>query len=195
MAKYKPFRVAFDIETNGFRYNKIHSLVLADLDTGNLYSFCNQPGYPPISQGLALLEQADLVIGHNIIGFDLPAILKLHRIKIPREKVRDTLILSRVLWPDLRESDSLIADMPAKLQNKHSLAAWGWRLEGHKDLFAETTDWQTWTRDMQDHCETDVVVTVALWLKIVEEQNAREVPDDTAADSHADPFVMSAGMA
>jgi DNA polymerase-1 len=75
-----------------------------------------------------LIHKADLVVGHNIIGFDAPLLRKLWGIDIPEEKLRDTLILSRLYDPSRKGG--------------HSLAAWGETLgypKGDFDDYAEPT--------------------------------------------------------
>lgn len=116
-------RLAFDIETDGLldELTVIHSMVLVDVDTGEGWSCTDHPGYVSplgyhvvsIKEGLRLLLEADENIGHNTIKFDLPAIKKVYPwFDMPRHKVTDTLILSRLIWPDIRENDF-------KLRKKH----------------------------------------------------------------------------
>ena len=40
--------------------------------------FAGQPGHRPIREGLALLAKAKLLVGNNIIEFDIPAIKKVY---------------------------------------------------------------------------------------------------------------------
>lgn len=164
-------KLIFDIETDGFKPSRLHSLVLIDPATAEVFSCTDQPNYPPIALGLELLAEAEEVIGHGIIAFDLRIIANLHKLVIPREKVVDTLVKSRVLWPDQKESDAEIADMPSKLHNKHSLEAWGWRLGQKKADFG--TDFRNWSQRMQEYCEDDVITTTALWLHITATEAAR----------------------
>lgn len=109
-------RLAFDIETDGLldELNTIHSLVIVEVTTGRGWSCTDHPGYSSplgyevisIKDGLALLGRADEIIGHNIIKFDIPAIQKCYPFwYIPRQKVNDTLISSRLIWPEIREND------------------------------------------------------------------------------------------
>lgn len=62
------------------------------------------------------------------------------------------------------------AVLPPKLTGSHSLKAWGFRLQEHKDDFGEDTDWQTFSEEMLEYCEQDVAVTVRLF-KVLEKQN------------------------
>ena len=84
-------RIAFDIETNGLipTLTRIHHLVLKDLDTREVVSCTDDPHpvaqerrasgrYRPLAYGLRLLAEAELLVGHNVIRFDVPAIRKLY---------------------------------------------------------------------------------------------------------------------
>ena len=70
----------FDIETDGLLYNvtTIHCLAIHDLDTKETYSYNDTGNQEPISRGLQRLQDADSIIGHNIISYDLPVIHKLY---------------------------------------------------------------------------------------------------------------------
>lgn len=165
-------RLIFDIETDGLldACTKIHCLCIQDEQSGKTWSCSDHPGYTPISEGLRRLAEAELIIGHNIIKFDLPAIRKIHPGWETKAKIRDTLLCTRLIWPDIADSDyariKAKKQFPARLIGRHSLEAWGWRIRDHKGDFGKTTDWQTWCKEMQDYCEQDVAVTSALWAHI-----------------------------
>ena len=158
-------RLAFDIETNGLirqGMDKIHCIVAQDIDTGEVHKF-TPSNY---RDGLKLLQDATELWGHNIIGYDIPAIQTIHPRWSPRGLVRDTLILSRLLFTDLLDRDfrSRPANMPGNLYGRHSLESWGHRLGVHKSEFGKSLDgdWSTFTPEMLEYCAQDVVVSVAL---------------------------------
>ena len=158
-------RLAFDIETNGLirqGMDKIHCIVLINIDDGTKYKF----GPKDYKKGLQMLRHADEIWGHNIIGYDIPAIQTIHPNWKPMGVVRDTLILSRLLFTDLLDRDfrSRPANMPGNLYGRHSLEAWGHRLSVHKSEFGKSLDgdWSTYTPEMLEYCTQDVVVSVAL---------------------------------
>ena len=66
----------FDLETNGLLadVNKIHSLVIKNVNTQQVISCADQDGYTSIDEGVELLMNADALIGHNIIKYDLSLI-------------------------------------------------------------------------------------------------------------------------
>lgn len=169
-------RVVFDCETDGFlsKLTKIHCLVLRDADDyGNVLSCTNADRrYPTIKQGLEVLAQADEIIGHNILEFDIPALQKVYPDWKPKDgaKVLDTLLFTRILWPEIKDGDFArvkLGKMPGScLIRPHSLESWGYRLGLQKGTYGKGTDWQTWEQEMQDYCELDTAVNWRLWERI-----------------------------
>tara|TARA_R100001377_G_scaffold76587_1_gene53552 strand:- start:360 stop:2105 length:1746 start_codon:yes stop_codon:yes gene_type:complete len=128
-------KLVFDIETDGLDATLIHCIVAVD-EENNTYTF--DP--TQIEEGVAFLQQATKLIGHNIIGFDIPVIKKLTGIDLyNKNKVIDTLVLSRLFKPS-REGG-------------HSLEKWGYRLGFGKGSYE---DWTTFSQEMLDYCITDV---------------------------------------
>lgn len=124
----------FDIETNGLIKEtvKIHSLVIYDTEQAKLISCTdNDKDYHTIEYGLKLLEEANEIAGHNIIKFDLPCIQKLYPNFKIKGQVYDTLIASKLAYPDIGEKDVINIRrkiFPTNLYGKYSLKAWGYRL-------------------------------------------------------------------
>lgn len=178
-----PRRLVFDIEGDNLleKITKLHCLVIHDLGTKVSYRFNDQKdplleavGY--IEEGLRILQDADEIIGHNILSFDIPAIQKLYPWFKPKGKITDTLVCTRVIWPD--RFDLLLRDgrlnLPPDLRGNHSLKAWGYRLREFKGDYGkhheEESAWVAWSQGMEDYCVQDVVVTVKLW-KLIESKN------------------------
>ena len=85
-------RLVFDLETDGLLpdLTKIHCLAIKDVDTQKVYSF------EPIDvyYGIRMLSEADELIGHNILCFDIPAIKKVFpHVDMSKPKLTDTLSL------------------------------------------------------------------------------------------------------
>ena len=166
--------VVFDLETNGLLNNatRIHCLSLYWENEDRTETFNDEPyadnpkdlpmggGYS-ITTGVSALEVADVLVGHNIIGFDIPIIKKLFPWFSPSGIIVDTLLLSRLYHPNLLDIDKKRCwkHMPLQLYGRHSLESYGYRLNEYKGNFAKTTDWKEWSQEMQDYCEQDVVVT------------------------------------
>lgn len=172
-------RYAFDIETNGLLddLTKVHSLVLINVDTGDMQSF----GPPDAGEGARELMRAEQLIGHNVIKFDIPALKKVFPwFNVDPAKVFDTLVVSRLIWSDLGDQDDKkIAKglIPASIRGSHSLKAWGHRLGELKGDFGETSDWSEWTPEMQAYCEQDVRVTAA-FFKLIESKEYSQTAID-----------------
>ena len=167
----------FDIETNGL-YEETTALhcISIKLDDGptNVYTSRNIAGSAgTLSDGIAILNDADLVVGHNIINFDLPTLEKLG---FPvTTKLHDTLIMSRLAYPNIGFQDANRKSVPQKLKGSHSLKAWGYRLRKLKGEFgAEAEQWEVLTTDMVEYCRQDAEVTYALYTKLLE----RNIPDE-----------------
>ena len=175
----------FDLETNGLLHDatRIHCLALHWGEDDRTEAFNDEPygdgtydikeeapmaGNYAIHTGLQWLETADVLIGHNIIGFDLPIIRKFYPWFNPSGTIVDTLLLSRLYHPNLLDIDKYrkergyLKHMPLQLYGRHSLEAWGHRLGDYKGNFSKTTDWKEWSQEMQDYCIQDVAVTTKL---------------------------------
>ena len=119
----------FDLEANRL-YNPtvIHCITVGGPESPS-ESFSTDPvglGTSTIERGLERLRepQKGTLVGHNIIGFDLPVLKTLHNWE-PHEntKIFDTLVVSRLLNPDRRKHSS-----DTSKSGPHSLEAWGYRV-------------------------------------------------------------------
>ena len=159
--------LVFDCETNGLLHDatEIHCLAIYDTEQDEYFVFNNQ-GHKcyPITEGLHQLTDADVVVGHNVIGFDLPVLNKVYPFFNTKAQIIDTLILSRLFHPNMREIDDKrnIPRMPLQLYGRHSLESYGYRLQEYKGDFGKTSDWKEWSQEMQDYCVQDVKVTTKL---------------------------------
>ena len=157
----------FDLETNGFlsQVNTIHCLAIYDTETDETLSYNDTGSTEPVVRGIQRLEDASEVCGHNIIGYDLPVIRKLHSWFTRTNGILDTLVLSRIYHPNLLDIDKKHAwkHMPLQLYGRHSLEAYGHRLGCYKGNFSKTTDWNEWSEEMENYCIQDVNVTTKLW--------------------------------
>tara|TARA_B100000035_G_scaffold289230_1_gene275462 strand:+ start:7745 stop:9481 length:1737 start_codon:yes stop_codon:yes gene_type:complete len=160
--------IIFDIETNGLLddLDRVHCLVLKDTSTNKVETYTDN-----IQDGLKRLEQADCIVGHNIIKFDLPALKKVYDFNY-KGKLRDTLVLTRLIWSDIKERDFQTKDFPTKLIGRHSLQAWGVRLGNTKGDY--TGSWEQFNNEMLLYCIQDVHVTDSLWKKICEKNYSEE---------------------
>ena len=159
--------LVFDCETNGLLHDvsTIHCIAIYDSQKEETFVFNNNGGdCYPITEGLHWLSNADVLIGHNIIGYDLPVLRKTYPWFKYDGTVLDTLVLSRLYHPNLMEIDKkrAWARMPLQLYGRHSLESYGYRLGEYKGEFGKTSDWKEWSQEMQDYCVQDVQVTTKL---------------------------------
>ena len=134
--------LVFDTETDGLNPTVIWCLVAID-ETGDVYRYYEDT----LDEGIKLLQNADKIIGHNIIGYDIPVIKKLKGIDLyDASKVVDTLVLSRLFNPT-REGG-------------HSIGKWGYKLGLPKK---DSPEWTCFTEEMLDYCEQDVVINNKLF--------------------------------
>ncbi len=136
-------KVAFDIETDGLNPSRIHCIAahVIGQDVSEFWTPDTVKYFPAW-----LVEiNAEVLIGHNIIGFDLPALGKLLGFEWWGE-VEDTLVMSRL-------------DNPSR-EGGHSLASWGTRMNFPK---GDYDDWSVYTDEMGEYCKQDVKVLVRLY--------------------------------
>ena len=156
-------RLVFDIETDGFlrKLTTVHCLVAKDLDSQEVFRFDDSGRHGSVSSGLTFLMEAKELWGHNILGFDVPAIQSIYPFFQPWNcKLYDTLILSRLFFTDMLDRDlrSKPANMPGNLYGRHSLESWGYRLGVLKSEYGKQLhgDWAVYTPEMLEYCSQDV---------------------------------------
>ena len=157
----------FDLETDGLLkdVSTIHCIAIYDLDTKETVAYNDTGNEEPIVRGIQRLADADCIIGHIIIGYDIPVLRKLYPWFVFPGIVIDTLLLSRLYHSDMMKVDKKHTwkHMPLKLYGRHSLESYGYRLGEFKGSFGKDTDWKNWSQEMEDYCIQDVHVTTKLW--------------------------------
>jgi DNA polymerase I len=152
----------FDLETNGLydEVAKIHCLVLYDLNRDQTFTY----GPDSIAAGLEHLATADVLIGQNILFYDIPVIRKLYPFyTFAAARIIDTLITTRLIWPKEKLYDmdtEQYTQVPPKLRGSASLKAWGYRLSDYKISFK---DFKEYSEEMLAYCIQDVNVTTQLF--------------------------------
>ena len=159
--------IVFDLETNGLLHDltRIHCLAIYDSTTDTVETYNDEKNNKySISEGIGRLLVADTLVGHNLLGFDLPVLGKLYNYFTPRARIVDTLLLSRLYHPNIYDIDHKHKwrHMPLQLYGRHSLESYGYRLGEYKGDFGKTSDWSEWSQEMEDYCAQDVVVTKKL---------------------------------
>jgi DNA polymerase I len=190
--------LVFDLETDGLldTVSKIHCVNALDRKTGRAYRFHDDETVLPrdgsVEDGLVMVAGAECIAGQNIIGYDLPVIRKLRPLLQwrPGQKVFDTQIAARVIWPEIADKDfRRLADgrLPEKFRERgligtHKLEAWGYRLGNYKGDFDPKDYGHTWatipfSQDMSDYGAQDVTVTNDLLDLILKQNYSQECLD------------------
>lgn len=166
----------FDIETDGLfdTMSTLHCLSIYDGEkmTGYKQAEC----IDGVKRLQHALDTGEEIIGHNIISFDLKALSILYPwFKVSREQrhlVIDTLVMSRLLCPDLKASDFGLfkkGELPGECIGSHTLEAWGYRLGERKGTYAKETEhaWDKYNDDMLTYNKQDVKVTTLLYQHLL----------------------------
>ena len=140
-------KIIFDIEADGLKPTVVWCIVAKELD-GTIHTFDNTQ----IKEGIEFLQTAEVLIGHNIIGYDIPTLKRLHG-AVFRAEIEDTLVMSRLYNP-IRE-------------NGHSLKTWGYRVGSPKQEQPE--DFDSYTPEMLDYCIQDVKLNELVYKSLLEE--------------------------
>ena len=128
----------FDIETDGLDPTKIHVLSWED-ELGKI-----QHTHDYVAMRI-FFEEATILIGHNIVRYDIPAVEKILGIKVTATLV-DTLAVSWYI---------------NHTRPKHNLEGYG---EYYNVKKPEITDWENLTKEEYAHrCNEDVKINVRLW--------------------------------
>lgn len=177
-------QIIFDIETDGLldEVSKIWCICLRIIDDGvegPTYSYVNDGVTDDLDDAIGLLEEADMLIGQNILGYDLLVIEKLYTDFDPKPEqlIRDTLVMSQMYFANEKDRDYdrfRRGMIQGKDIGRHGLEAWGQRL-GHykgdyaKEMKAKGKDpWKEFEFETGvPYCEDDIEVNSRLWRKIL----------------------------
>ena len=137
-------KVVFDIETT-MTADKIWCIVCKHNDT--YYQFREDN----LHRFEEFIKQTEEVIGHNIIGFDIPVVNKIFGYDLFSHcKKTDTLVLSRLLNP--------------MIEGGHPLKNWGTKLGQDKIPFEQ---FDFFTEEMLTYCRNDVELTDRLYKFLI----------------------------
>ena len=146
-------KLVYDIETDGIDATKVWCLVAYNLDTKSTYKFSDyDDSLPGMDDACMLLNNAEVLVGHNIIGFDNLVMENLYGLKLNNKKIYDTWVMSQVLQ--------------YKRSHKHGLAGWGAHLKYPK---LDYDDWSGFSDEMMVYCSRDVQLNYVIFKKLMEE--------------------------
>lgn len=149
----------FDLEANNL-YPAVDTIwcgAFSSLDGAEKVSF----GPDELDSMIAHMDSCDVLIGHNVIGYDFPTLKKVLNYEY-HGKVVDTLIMSRLLSP----KRVLPVHAAIRTAGPHSIYAWGVRVGVDKP---EHDDWSRFSADMLHRCTEDVEINRLVYLRLLEE--------------------------
>ena len=123
-------------------------VVVHDLQEGHAWHCDIRTGFARVVEAFS---NAKLIVGHNIIDFDLYVLRDKLGVRIPQNcTVVDTLVWSRALYPDRRRYDG----------KGHGLEAWGERFGIEKPPIE---DWSSYDPEKLHRCYEDVKINVRVF--------------------------------
>jgi len=137
-----------DIEANGLDPDTVWCIVVRQLghDDSLIWSGDRLPEF---ITWLQLQDECEL-IGHNLIGYDIPVLEQLLSADFSKCKITDTLVMSRLANPS-REGG-------------HSLDNWGTILNCPK---GDHNVWDVFSYDMLEYCIQDVKVNTLVYQRLL----------------------------
>jgi DNA polymerase I len=150
----------FDLEANGLldTADRVWCGVFIDLNTNEKTVF----GPDQMYEMLQFMNTCDVLIGHNVIGYDFPLLKKVLGYEY-KGKVVDTVLMSRLHNPNrLRPFN-----MPREVRGgPHSIAAWGYRVGRGKP---DHSDWSVFSPEMLHRCSEDTEINVLVYKALLAE--------------------------
>ena len=145
-------QIVFDIEANGLNPDTVWCIIAYEREAKEYIEWSGDT-LPNFKDWVK--EQDELeVIGHNIIGYDIPVLERLLKVDFSKCKVTDTLVMSRLAEP-------------SRLGG-HSLENWGQLLHQPK---GEHSDWLNFSQDMVEYCKQDVRVNELVYQRLLRDLN------------------------
>jgi len=169
--------IIFDLEADNLLddVTTVHCIVMQDTNSGNVWRF--DPTQLDVALDMLKEQESNggAIGGHNIMAYDLPVLKKLYDFDYYGQ-VYDTLVASRLIWPNMKEKDLLKRTVDSNLIGSHSLKAWGQRLKFNKGDYGEHDGaWDRYTPEMLEYCVQDVALNVKLY-ELIKQKNYPEEP-------------------
>lgn len=197
-----------DIEANNLleKVTQFHCGVIYDYSTDEYVSYRPWDFSAYLDALEAEVARGGLIVFHNGHKYDAPVLTKLAKLQLnrefhlPRENVVDTLVLSRLLFANIKDSDMALlrsGKLPGKRYGSHALEAWGYRLgemkgeykddfkkllEEQGEDYVDGAEWISFNEPMMAYNVQDVVVTKALLEKLLSDKHYFP-PEDGCGDN------------
>jgi DNA polymerase I-like protein with 3'-5' exonuclease and polymerase domains len=161
-----------DIETN-LAHDTVWCAVVFDIQTGG-----SVVSYTP-AELTACLQAGnyDRLIGHNLIGFDVPVLSRVWGIEIEQSLVYDTLVAGRLLYPSVERG--------------HSLKEWCKRAQ-LDELKDEFTDFDGGlSQEMVNYCVQDCKANAELYRWLIYQLGAKGFSEQSILLEHEVCWITS----
>jgi DNA polymerase I len=137
-----------DIEANGLTPDKVWCIVVREIGHDDSLTWSGDR----LKDFIPWLQKQDEceLIGHNLIGYDIPVLERLLNVDFSKCKITDTLVMSRLANPS-REGG-------------HSLDNWGTILNCPK---GDHNVWDVFSFDMLEYCIQDVRVNALVYERLL----------------------------
>lgn len=152
-----------DLEGNGLLSSctKLWCGVFIDVQTKEVHRF--KPHQMQEMQDF--MDTCSHLIFHNGYGYDFPVMEKVLGYKYKGKKI-DTLVLSRLLFPDIHPMEGVRA-------GPHSVEAWGARFGRSKP---DHEDWSQFSPEMLHRCSEDTHIQLQLYLHCIQKAKKDKWP-------------------
>jgi DNA polymerase I-like protein with 3'-5' exonuclease and polymerase domains len=118
-------------------------------------------GKDEVEEAVGLLNKADLIVGHNICGYDIQVIEKVTGVRL-KNKMFDTLTIAQLICPDVKKVFYKDPETGEVITGKgQNLKAWGIRLKCYKKQYDLGFD--EYSEEMGTYCMQDTKVTYELY--------------------------------
>ena len=141
-------KFVLDIEANGLTPDKVWCIVVREIGHADSLTWSGDR----LKDFIPWLQKQDEceLIGHNLIGYDIPVLERLLNVDFSKCKITDTLVMSRLANPS-REGG-------------HSLDNWGTILNCPK---GDHNVWDVFSFDMLEYCIQDVRVNALVYERLL----------------------------
>lgn len=186
-----------DIEADNLleKVTQFHCGVIYDYSTDEYVSYRPWDFGAYLDALEAEVARGGLIVFHNGHKYDAPALTKLAKLQLnrefhlPRENVVDTLVLSRLQYANIKDTDMGLlrsGKLPGRRFGSHALEAWGYRLgqmkgeykddfkaalEEQGEEYVEGMEWKSFNEPMMEYNVQDVVVTKALLERLLSDKH------------------------
>lgn len=158
----------FDIEANSLDPDVIHCMTFGSLDKKELVSF--EPHQ--MKEAVDYMDTCDVLIAHNCLSYDFPAIKKVLGYEYKGKRV-DTLLMSRLQQPNRQPPPNARGDAKA-MRSPHGLGCWGYRVGRGKP---EHEDWENYSPEMLHRNREDVLINIDVYRALLEEGKGQKWKD------------------